>query len=266
VKSLSVVDLKNKRNNTRNFRSTSVCDPQFGEALVRGYLLQQKLEEGPSTNLIVPKLTGLKGDKTKEKFDKSRWSKQWCLLRDLEFVSYENEDQASDPEKIPQLRISLTDVQSVTVDDIESDGTFDVIVFSNGKQTLYRFGAQTKEEILLWLFGFQRSVARLIAAGENKHKPTSELKRSSTKLLRSPRSASPQWKGFSTRVASALDEGRRPKMEDIVVDLPEPDLPTIPIFSFAFVSKFILLRTSGKSSLYFNLAFSNLITPCDGQS
>ena len=51
-----------------------------------------------------------------------------------------------------------------------------------------------------------------------------------------------------------------------ILFLPEPDLPTIPIFSLALTVKPIPFRAKGRLSLYFILYFSNFISPDFGHS
>ena len=48
--------------------------------------------------------------------------------------------------------------------------------------------------------------------------------------------------------------------------LPEPDLPTIPIFSFCFIENLRPFRAKGRLSLYLILYLSNMISPDLGQS
>ena len=50
------------------------------------------------------------------------------------------------------------------------------------------------------------------------------------------------------------------------VDLPDPDLPTIPTFSCAFMVNPIPRRASGKFFLYFILYLENFISPFWGHS
>lgn len=52
----------------------------------------------------------------------------------------------------------------------------------------------------------------------------------------------------------------------MILDFPDPVLPTIPIFSPGLVSKLTFFRAYGHDDLYFKLTLTNVITPCDGHA
>eukprot|EP01103_Thecamoeba_quadrilineata_P008562 TRINITY_DN1829_c0_g1_i1.p1 TRINITY_DN1829_c0_g1~~TRINITY_DN1829_c0_g1_i1.p1 ORF type:complete len:513 (-),score=93.01 TRINITY_DN1829_c0_g1_i1:4-1542(-) len=144
----------------------------------------------------------------------------WGVLRDTEFAIYNTREEQEATSPCLQS-VSLYEVSTIRTSNL-AEATFEIVLAGSDEfhPRQLKFKACTRDDMHLWLFGFQRAIAQIISStiDGRSHSWKSRLISSSRSEQRgSLKNSLPKLEGLPLLVGYASNEGRRPRMEDVTI-------------------------------------------------